>query len=338
MWIAAFLLVVWGVVSGSRLDHMSRRWQWGPTLSAVHDTAYHNLALLKKEGQVSVFTNGLWLFSQPDRLSAEHGVHLALLQHPDPKTILLLGGGIAGLLEELFKQPDIRHIDYVEPDPDFIPFLKPHLSPATEASLQDPRVRLFYQDPRIFMRRSHARYDVILMNMGDPITAQMNRFYTEEFFAYVKQRLSSGGIFSFAVSGGESMLGPTQARFLGSIKKTLLRVFPQTLIYPGDQIRFFATDTSGELLSDYSTLANRILERNLQLNYIREDILQDALSPFRLDYLKSILENIKGVAVNKDFFPICYFHNLMMWSIQWHEVLQKYLIILAAIPVYSPKA
>jgi spermidine synthase len=179
------------------------------------------------------------------------------------------------------------------------------------------------------MRRSHTRYDVILMNMGDPITAQMNRFYTEEFFAHVKQRLLSGGIFSFAVSGGESMLGPTQARFLGSIKKTLLQIFPRTLIYPGDQIRFFATDISGVLLSDYSALANRISERNLQLRYIREDILQDALSPFRLDYLKSILEGIKGAAVNRDFFPICYFHNLMMWAIQWHDVLQKFLNVLA---------
>ncbi len=331
MWIAAFFLVVWGVVSGSRLDHVSRRWQWGPDLSAVHDTAYHNIALLKKEGQVSVFTNGLWLFSQPDLLSAEYGVHLALLQHPDPKTILLLGGGIAGLLQELFKQPGIRHIDYVEPDPEFIPLLKLHLSPATDAFLKDPRVRLIHEDPRAFLRRSHARYDVILMNMGDPITAQMNRFYTEEFFGHVKQRLSSGGILSFAVSGGESMLGPTQARFLGSIKKTLLQIFPQTLIYPGDQVRFFATDISGELHSDHSVLANRIIERNLQLTYIREDILQDALSPFRLDYLKSILEDIRGVAISKDFFPICYFHNLLMWANQWHEVLQKYLNILAGL-------
>jgi spermidine synthase len=325
IWIAVSLLIVSGTISGSRLDHMSRRWQWGPNLAAVYDTAFHNIALLKKEEQVSVFTNGLWLFSEPDRLSAEHGVHLALLQHPNPKTILLLGGGIAGLLEELLKQPGIRHIDYVEPDPDLIPLLKPHLSSATDASLQHPRVRLFHQDPRIFMRRSHKRYDVILMNIGDPITAQMNRFYTKEFFTHVKQRLGSGGIFSFAVSGGESMLGPTQARFLGSIKKTLLQIFPNTLIYPGDQTRFFATDITGVLLSDYTALADRISERNLQLTYVREDILQDALSPFRLDYLKSILEGITGVAVNRDFFPICYFHNLMMWASQWHAGLQKFL-------------
>jgi spermidine synthase len=95
------------------------------------------------------------------------------------------------------------------------------------------------------MGRSTTRYDVILMNMGDPITAQMNRFYTKEFFTYAGQRLLPGGIFSFAVSGGESMLGPTQARFLGSIKETLRQVFPTTLIYPGDQIRFFATDRCG---------------------------------------------------------------------------------------------
>ena len=328
MWIAVSLVVVSGAVSGSRLDHMSRRWQWGPNLAAVYDTAYHNIALLKKEEQVSVFANGLWLFSEPDRLSAEHGVHLALLQHPNPKTILLLGGGIAGLLEELLKQPGIRHIDYVEPDPDFIRLLKPHLSSATDASLQQPRVRLFHRDPRIFMRRSHARYDVILMNMGDPITAQMNRFYTKEFFAHVKQRLLPGGIFSFAVSGGESMLGPTQARFLGSIKKTLLQIFYKTLIYPGDQTRFFATDMSGVLLSDYAALTNRIFERNLQLRYIREDILQNALSPLRLDYLKSILDDTPGLAVNRDFFPICYFHNLMMWASQWHAVIQKFLNIL----------
>lgn len=329
IWTAVSLLVLAGTICGPALDQMSRRWQWGPNLLSVYDTAYHNIALVKKEGQVSVFTNGLWSFSEPDRLSAEHGVHLALLQHPKPETILVLGGGIAGLLEELFKQPGVRHIDYVEPDPDFIRLLKPHLSPATEASLQDPRVRLFHQDPRSFMRRSHAGYDVILMNMGDPITAQMNRFYTIEFFAHVKQRLSPGGIFSFAVSGGESMLGPTQARFLGSIKKTLDQGFPRTLIFPGDHIRFFATDNSGALLSDYKALAGRIPERNLHLTFIREEILQDALSPLRLDYLQSILKGITGAAVNRDFFPICYFRNLMMWATQWHAALQKFLNFLA---------
>ena len=329
LWMAVTLMIVAMVFSGSRLDHLSRRWQWGPNISAVYDTAYQNIAVLKKEDQVSVFTNGLWLFSEPDLLSAEHGVHLALLQHPHPKNVLLLGGGIAGLVGELLKQPSVQHIDYVEPDPDFIRLVKPQLRSASYAILQHPRVRMFHEDSVVYLRRTDASYDVILLNIGDPITAQMNRFYTTEFFAHVKQRLAPGGIFSFAVSGGESMLGPTQVRFLGSLNKTLFQVFPHILIYPGDQNRFFATDRPGVLLSDPPALADRIFERNLQLTYIREDILQDALSPFRLDYLKSILESSAGIAVNRDFFPICYFHNLMLWAMQWHEGLQQFLIFLA---------
>jgi spermidine synthase len=323
VWLVLALLVAGGALFGSDLEHSSRRWQWGPDLSAVHDTAHHNIAVLKKDGQVSVFANGLWLFSQPDQLSTEHGVHLALLQHPNPESILMLGGGIAGLIKELFKQPDIRRIDYVEPDPDFIDLLKPHLPPATNQHLEHPQVRLLHQDPRIYIRGAGVRYDVILMNTGDPITAQMNRFYTCEFFGDVKQRLLPGGIFSFAVSGGESMLGPNQARFLGSLKNTLLQIFPDTLIYPGDQVRFFAANRSGTLLSDPAALAHRISRRNLQLSYIREDTLADGLSRFRLDYLNAVLESGAGAGVNRDFFPICHFHNLMMWAAQWHAALQK---------------
>jgi spermidine synthase len=331
VWIAAALLVGFSAFGGARLERVTRRWQWGPHLSAVIDTAFYNIALQKNEGRISVFTNGLWLFSEPDRLSAEYGVHLALLQHPEPKSILLLGGGIAGLLDEMFRQPGIQTVDYVEPDPDFIRFLQPHLSPATRGALRDPRMQLFQQDPRIFMRRTTESYDVILMNVGDPITAQMNRFYTKEFFSLVKQRLSASGIFSFAVSGGESMLGPTQARFLGSINKTLLAVFAETLVYPGDPIRFMAAGRTGGLLADASALAQRIDARNLQLTYIRKEILQDALSPWRLAYLKSVLEGSAEASSNRDFFPICYFHNLMMWANQWHAGMQKSFQLLAAV-------
>ena len=329
-WLVAAITLASAALSGPRLEHISRRWQWGPHLSAVTDTPFHNIALLKKEDQLSVFTNGLWLFSDPDRLSAEFGAHLALLQHPRPTSVLVLGGGVAGLLGELFRQPGIRAVDYVEPDSEFIDFLLPHLSPAANAALQDSRLRLWYRDHRMFLRQSQTAYDVILLNVGDPLTAQMNRFYTTEFFALVKQRLAPGGVFSFAVTGGESMLGPAQARFIGSIRKTLLAVFPEILIYPGSQVRFLAAERSGVLLADAASLARRIAKRELELTYITEEILADALSPWRLDYFTSILAGVSGTAVNRDFYPICYFNSLTMWANQWHAGLQKLLQILAA--------
>jgi spermidine synthase len=219
----------------------------------------------------------------------------------------------------------------VEPDPAFIPSIAPYLTTQTKNFLHQPEVNIIHEDPRSFLRRSANKYDVVLMNMGDPITAQMNRFYTKNFFDQVKKRLTLGGIFSFAVSGGESMLGPAQARFLGSLRKTLMETFPNTLIYPGDQARFFATDISGTLFTEALSLWERKVDRKLQLAFITESYLEDALSPFRLDYLRSILTEIPGVNINRDFYPICYFHNLMMWATQWHPLLQNFLFAIAQI-------
>ncbi len=321
-WLITLLLLFAGTFLGIHLDHMSRKWQWGPHLLATYDTAYQNIAILKKENQVSIFTNGLWSFSEPDILSAEQGAHLALLQHPKPKTVLVLGGGITGVLNEILKHPDIQSVDCVEPDPDLIRLVQPQLTPTTLASFQDARVRLIHLDPRTFLRRSQVSYDVILMQMGDPITAQMSRFYTQEFFTHVNRNIAPGGVFSFAVSGGESMLGPTQARFVSSIKMTLLQIFPSVMIYPGNQIRFLATDLSRTLVSDSEVLSKRMIKRNLELTYIREDLLEDALNPMRLGYLEAVLKEASGVAINKDFAPICYFHTLSMWATQWHQILQ----------------
>jgi spermidine synthase len=331
IWLGVSLVILLSSVWGSTFEKASHLWQWGQNIVAVNETPYHNIAIVKKNEQVSVFANGLWLFSVPDPLTTEHSVHLALLQHPRPRKILLLGGGIAGHLEEIFKYSEIQRIDYVEHDPELIPFTEGYLSLEARKSLHHSRVHLFHEDANAFIRRSSMTYDVIMMNIGDPINAQMNRFYTKEFFDQVKQRLMPGGVFTFAISGGEDMLGHAQARFISSIQKTLLQVFPNILIYPSNHARFFATDDTGKLISDYRTLSKRIAVRKLKLVYIREDALRDALNPFRLGYFKSILDEFKEVTVNRDFSPICYFHNLMLWSTQWHPLLEKFFIMLTTI-------
>ena len=331
IWFCIALLIVFAAVFSSHLESISRQWQWGENIVSVRDTPYHNIAVVKKAQQVSVFANGLWLFSEPDRLSAEHAVHFALLQHQSPKTVLLLSGGIAGHAEEILKHSGVQRIDYVEPDPDFIPLTKPHLSRAVLKSLQDKRIHIHNEDAVTFIRRNSRLYDAILMNTGDPITAQMNRFYTKEFFDQVKMKLSPGGIFSFAVSGGEDMMGAAQARFLSSIQKTLGRTFKDMLIIPGNQTRFLAASSKGTLISDVQVLVSRIYERSLDLSYIREDTLQDVLNPFRLDYVKSILGEFSEASINTDFSPICYYYTLMLWSTQWHPFLKKMFATLSAI-------
>ena len=48
--------------------------------------------------------------------------------------------------------------------------------------LHDPRVRVFYTDGRFFLRTTKMRYDVVFVDLPDPSTAMLNRYYTIEFF------------------------------------------------------------------------------------------------------------------------------------------------------------
>jgi len=331
-WCLVLLLIASAAVWWQALDNWSRRMQWGDHILQVSDTPYQNIAVVKGGGgQRSVFANGLWLLSVPDRLSAEYAVHPALLQHTHPETVLLIGGGVGGQLLEILKHPSVERIDYIEPNPDLIPLIRDHLGPECRSALENDRVTLQHTDAASYIRHNKSRYDAILMNAGDPINAGMNRFYTDEFFRQVSSQLAPEGLFSFSVSGGEEMMGPVQARFIGTIHNTLSRHFRHMLVIPGNRTRFVAAKRKGMLITDVRVLSDRLKERHLNPSYIREDILQVMLSPFRLAYIEALLSELPETAVNRDFSPTCYFSHLLEWAYQWHPRLASTLSAIAAI-------
>jgi spermidine synthase len=331
LWLLATAMVLTVAGFQSNLEDLSRRWQWGEHLAAARDTPFHNVAVLRQTDQVTVFTNGLWLFTHPDPATTEFAVDVALLQHPRPRKLLLLGGGLAGHVEEALKHPGVESIDYVELDPELISFTGAFLSEGVRESLHAPRVRIHEEDAGAFLRRRTGHYDVILMSVGDPINAQMNRFYTVETFRRIGGHLRPGGILTFSVPGGGDTIGPAHARLLQSMNRTLREAFEQVAILPGERARFFAARQTEPLMLDPAVLADRIRERGLDLVQIRRDTLEDALNPLRLDYLAAILEDSDDAPVNRQFAPVCYFHGLMLWSAQWHPGLARVIAAAAAV-------
>lgn len=317
-------------LNSARLDEASHRWQWGDELMAVRDTPYNNLALLRNASQFSLFGNGLWFFSIPDPKSAEYAVHLVLLQHPLPKRVLLIGGGAVGLVPEILKYPSIVHVDVVEPDPESVDLLEAYLPAFMVEPIHDPRVHIHNRDAGSFVRRSRTSYDAVLSTLGDPMNAELNRFYTVEFFQSVSRLLGERGVFSFAVSASD-ILGPVQVRLLRSCYNTARAVFPQVLVFLADSARFFAANRSGLLVKDPQELAARISRKNLNLQYVRRDYLFDFLNPMRLDYIASLLESGPVRPLNRDFAPTCYFNNLLLWASQLHPWLEKAMLALSDI-------
>ncbi len=321
----------------SRLDMQSRSWQWpGRQVAATVDSPYALLTATREKEQYSFFANHVWHFTHPDPASAEHAAHPALLEHPRPERVLLLGGGVAGLIPEILKHQSVKQLHYVELDPDLVR-LAARLAPEAGRHLTgESRAAVFYQDARRFLASSEHRYDVILLNLPEPSNAQLNRFYSHEFFQIAARRLKPQGIFSFALSGGGSAsLSPSRAAYLALGYNTLHRVFPEVLVLPGEQVRFFGSLSRGVLTGDPEVLAARLKERRLDLRYVREYYMLADLAPSRQQYLRAILSR-QPVEVNSDLHPRGYFYDLLLTSAREGLPLPGVLFALRSLPVFIP--
>ncbi|MCX5889378.1 MAG: hypothetical protein NTY36_07985 [Deltaproteobacteria bacterium] len=326
------LLLVSGLYWVTPLEQFARSRQWpGRQVIATADSPYGFLSVSREDGQVSFFANNLWQFTYPDPFTAEHRVQLGLLAHPDPRRVLLLGGGV-GLVPEILKTGSVSRLDYVELDPRLVD-LAQGLLPGAGAWLRDPRVRLSLRDARHFVAGSPERYDVILMALPEPRSAQLNRFYTREFFRLVSGKLAPGGVFNFSLAGSETSLHPWRAAYLALVYHTLGQVFPEVLALPGERVQFFGATASGVLAADPELLVARLKNRRLPLRYVREYYLRDDLAPAKVAYLRQVLDR-QPAELNTDLTPRCYFYDLALGGIQEDLPIGRVLLALKHLPAY----
>jgi spermidine synthase len=199
----------------------------------------------------------------------------------------------------------------VELDPDLVRLVERLVPEAAALPLRDPRVSLIFQDARRFLATGESRYDIILMNLPEPGSAQLNRYYTREFFATVARRLEPQGVFSFTLTGGETGLNPLRASYLALTYHTLAQIFPEVLVFPGERVRFFASPSPGLLVRDPQVLTARLAERDLNLHYVREYYLVADMSIPRQEYVRRILTR-HPPEINTDLTPQSFLYDLIL--------------------------
>ena len=308
------------------LDRSAEARQWrGFRLVASRDSIYGNLAVIEtgnETGKIrSIYDNGVILASAPDDNAAEEAVHYALLEHPAPRHLLMIGGGVNGSIAQALKHPTVERIDYVELDPSLIGMARQFFPAQIAPVLSDPRVHMHYADGRYFLRtyRKAPRdtFDVIILNVPDPQTAQLNRFYTVEFFRSALDRLASGGLLALQLRSSEDYISPDLAEFLRCIHHTLRQVFPYVVAVPGETIHFFAATRPDVLTDNPQTLIRRLQERNLRTQYVREYFIPFRMMPDRMEQVREQLRPLPSTPVNRDFEPIAYYFDVVLWSTQF---------------------
>lgn len=311
-------------------DTPSQRLYWKPfAFVTSRDTRHGKLQVIKAGNQVSFYSNGARVFSWPDPEAAEQAVHFALLQNPGARRALLIGGGVGGSLAELLKYPRLE-VDYIELDPEMIRLAGRLLGDDAQKVLLDPRVHLSFDDGRAFVRRSAEKYDAIILDLPGPATAQINRFYTREFFELVRRRLAAGGLFSFSLASSENYIGPELQDLLRSLYGTLKSVFPEVRVVPGDTNVFLASHAP--LTVDPGVLAERIQALGLRTLYVTGSSLPSRLHPLRVGYLDSRLAARPG-RENSDLTPVTFFYESVFWSSQFRGFESRFLRLFSRLPV-----
>ena len=311
-------------------DGPSQRAYWRPfELLASRDTRYGRQQVIQIKDQRSLYSNNSPAYSLPDPGAAEEAVHFAMLQRPNARRVMLIGGGLGGTLGELLKYR-AAEIDYVELDPAVVGLSRRFVGEEVNRDLEDPRVRLFFRDGRDFLRRSKSVYQVILLNLPEPATAQVNRYYTREFFLLARSHLASDGLLSFSVPSSETAIGPELRMLLTSLRATLIGVFPMVRVVPGNRNIFLAS--GGPLTLDPGELGGRLTFLGLTTRFLDSRSLRSRLHELRLRYLEEQLSS--GVPrINSDLSPAAFFLSVAHWSAQFQGGESAFLRFLTRVPV-----
>jgi spermidine synthase len=333
---AAILAIPLLMVVAPGLDRsaQARLWQ-GFSLVALRDTIYGNLAVTETGPIRSLYENGAILANAPDPSAAEEAVHYALLEHPSPRRVLLIGGGVNGALAEALKHPSVESVDYVELDPALIGMARQYF-PAQAAELNsNPRVHVHYADGRRYLKTASSTFDAILVDVPDPQTAQMNRFYTAEFFRSAREHLAPGGLLALELRSSEESISPDLAEFLRCIRRTLKEEFPYVTAIPGETIHFFAAVRPDVLTGDPRVLIARLRARRLNTQYVSPYFIPYRMMPDRMEQVEEQLRPLASTPVNRDFAPVAYSFDVVLWSAQFKSGYADWFRAAAHVPFSS---
>jgi spermidine synthase len=284
---------------GAKLDLYSAKAQFGGlNLVESVDSIYGRISVIEDKGTYSYFEGGNLVFSTASVPENEEISHLSFLESGSPRTILLIGGGPV-LIPEILKHR-IRKLDYVEFDPKL-------------AQLSGGKYPAIVTDGRYFIKTTKELYDLILVNLGDPINAATGRFYTEEFMKECGKKLEKGGVLALKLSGSADYMGKETRALNSSIFKTLNTIFPDVTVIPGASIYYFASNSRGILTDDTKTLVRRWETQNVRAKYFNSLSIPHLVTPDRLNYVKKAVKYNDDTKINSDLHPISYLYSILVW-------------------------
>ena len=192
-------------------------------------TKYQKVDIIKtSEFGLALLLDGLLQSAEVDEfVYHESLVHPAMIAHPNPKRVLIVGGGEGATAREVERYKSVEEVQMVDLDGELIEIVKKYL-PWSQEGFKDPRLKLVIAEGRSYLSsQPDGYYDVIIMDATDPAEDSLAiQLYTKEFYELAYRKLSENGLI---VTHSAPLLMKT--RLVLSVLETMKSVFPKTGLY-----------------------------------------------------------------------------------------------------------
>jgi spermidine synthase len=267
------------------------------------ETRYGRVTVQRDKEQFTLFEDGNPVSGSQNLSLAEETIHYPLSQIEDVEHVLLISAE-SGVMTQLKKYP-LATIDYVELNP-AVSSVQFRFGLMASASV----LKVIHIDGRAYLEHTEKVYDAVIVNLPEPDTFQINRFYTKRFFELAAKHLNENGILSFTMEGFDNYLAEPQKQKLSSLYNTAKKNFKNVLLLPGQKVFFLCSD--GPLTTD---IPAALEHKGIATDYIG-GFYYGNLSAERIERLNGQMD--RTTPVNTDLSP--YLMRLMFR--QWFAKFQ----------------
>jgi len=179
-----------------RCDEAGTAMSWAVDAHLAHTRSrYQTIDIYRTRhwGNLMAIDGFVMLTTRDNFLYHEMLVHPALFSHPDPKRVLIIGGGDCGTLKEVLSHGEVESVVQCEIDEQVTRLAERYFPELCERN-DDPRARLVFGDGLERIRSAEPEsLDVIIVDSTDPI-GPAEGLFGPEFVADCFSALADGGI------------------------------------------------------------------------------------------------------------------------------------------------
>ncbi|NLB84148.1 MAG: polyamine aminopropyltransferase [Synergistaceae bacterium] len=191
-------------------------------------SAYQDILLVetKEYGRMLLLDGAIQITERDEFCYSEMMAHVALCSHPDPKRVLIVGGGDGAVLREVLRHKGVEKATLIDIDRSVIEASKRFL-PTISVSLGDPRADVQCLDAMEYVKNCRGEFDVAIVDSTDPVDFAAG-LYTSPFYRDLFAALGKNGMM---IAQTESPF--TDTAVMQGAFSAMKSVFPITRLYWG---------------------------------------------------------------------------------------------------------